>query len=70
MDEYVSIQQVAEIAQVQAKTVRDWIAAERIETYIKGDRRRQYIRRDDAEYLVRPRIVQRRTADQPAAVRG
>jgi excisionase family DNA binding protein len=68
MSEFVEFEVIAEMTGVSVRTIRSWIESEGITVYTLGDRRKWYVRRDDAEYLAAPRVLQRNTAVQPAQV--
>jgi DNA-binding transcriptional MerR regulator len=68
MSEFVEFETIAEMAGVSIRTIRSWIESEGITVYTLGDRRKRYVKRDDAEYLAAPRILHRNTASTPAQV--
>jgi DNA-binding transcriptional MerR regulator len=66
MEDLVAVERVAELAEVNVRTVQRWIAEAGIKTYSRGDRRRRFLHLDDAQFLLRPRTVQRQSTAEIA----
>lgn len=68
MDDLVAVERVAELAEVNVRTVQRWIAEAGIETFSQGDRRRRFLHLDDAQFLLRPRSIPRQRGAEVAQV--
>jgi hypothetical protein len=58
-DDLVSFDAIAEAADVSVQTIRRRVREDNLEVFTNADRRRRFLRREDAEWLLRPRPASR-----------